>query len=72
MTIRKWLVVVLLAALYAVFLRWLIDPARQRIEISYTTFVGIVALLGALPMLAPLVDFLATLLPSRPDDRDRR
>jgi hypothetical protein len=72
MTSRKWLVVVLLAALYTVLLRWLIDPRRQRIEIDSTTFVGIIALLGSLPMLVLLVDCLATLRPSRPDDRDRR
>ncbi len=65
MTIRKWLVVVLLSALYAAFLRWWLDPDRQEIEISHSTVIGLIALLGALPMLVPLIDFLTTLRPPR-------
>jgi hypothetical protein len=72
MTMRKWLIAVLLSALNVALIRWLIDPRRKEIEISHRTVVLVVGLLGSLPMLVLLIEFLSTLRSSRRDDTGRR
>ncbi len=69
MTMRKWLIVVILSALDAALIRWLIDPGPKEIEISRATVVFVVCVLGSLPMLAPLIDFLLGLRSHRGAER---